>query len=49
MMTAELKWSYDVVYLIYEITERKNSYTERKTEECFSAEDNWVLFKKRRL
>ena len=27
----------------------QKSYTERKTQECFSAEDNWVLFKKRRL
>ena len=35
MMTAELKWSYDIVFLIYEFTERKNSHTERKTEECF--------------
>ena len=42
-MAAELKWCYDIAYLIYEITERravtssraKNSYTERKTEECF--------------
>ena len=28
MMAAELKWCYDIVYLIYEITERK-------TRECF--------------
>ena len=43
MMAAELKWCYDIFYLIYEITERgvvtkgkgQKSYNERKTEECF--------------
>ena len=43
VMAAELKWCYDIAYLICEITERgavtskraKNACTERKTEECF--------------
>ena len=57
MMTAELKWCYDIVCLIYEITERR-AVTRQKGDKflhwaedwrMFSAEDNWVLFKKRRL
>ena len=41
MLAAELKWCRVVDYLIYEITERD--------KRMFSAEDSWVLFKKRRL
>ena len=57
MMAAELKWCYDIVYLIYEITER-GAVTRQEGEKIlnragdwrmFSAEDIWVLFKKRRL
>ena len=57
MMAAELKWCYDVPYLIYEITER-SAVTRQQDEKfwhwvedwrMFSAENNWVLFKKRRL
>ena len=57
MMAAELKWSCDIAYLVYEITERR-AVARQKGEKLvhraqewrkFSAEDNWVLFKKRRL
>ena len=57
MMAAELKWCYDIAYLIYEITERR-AVTGQKGEKLlhrakdwrmFLAEDSWVLFKKRRL
>ena len=57
MMAAELKWCYDIVYLIYEITEQR-AVTRQKGEKflhpaedwrMFSAEDNWALFNKRRL
>ena len=56
-MKAELKWCYDIVYLIYEITERR-AVTKQKGEKIlyraedskmFSAGNNWVFFKKRRL
>ena len=57
MMAAELKWCYDVPYLIYEITERSavtrqqgaTILTLSEDWRMFSAENNWVLFKKRRL
>ena len=56
MMAAELKWCYDIAYLIYEITERravrkgKGQQFWHRAEDwrMFSAEDKWVLFKKRR-
>ena len=57
MMAAELKWCYDIAYLMYEITERR-AMTKQKGEKLshreedwtmFSAEDSCVLFKKRRL
>ena len=57
MMAADLKWSYGIAFLIYEITERR-AVTRQKGEKflhraedwrMFSAEYNWVLFKKRRL
>ena len=57
MMAAVLKWCYDIACLIYESTEGR-AVTRQKGEKLlhraedrrmFSAEDNWVLFKKRRL
>ena len=57
MMAAELKQCYDIVYLIYEITERRavtrqegETFLHRAEDwRMFSAEDNWVVFKERRL
>ena len=57
IMAAELKWCYDIVDSIYEITERR-AVTQQKGDNFLhraedwrmcSAEDKWVLFKKRRL
>ena len=57
MMAADLKWVYDIAYVIYEITERgavirqkEQKFLHRAEDwRMFSTEDNWVLFKKRRL
>ena len=57
MMAAEFKWCQDVVYLIYEITERR-AVTRQKGEKLlhraedgrmFSAEDNWVFVREETL
>ena len=55
MMAAELEWCHDIAYLIYELpcieTWQKGEKFLHRAEDwrMFSAEDNWVLFKKRRL
>ena len=56
MMAAELIWCYDIAYLICEITERRavtsngaKNLTSSGRLKNFSAENNRVLFKKRRL